>query len=104
MDMENHTMRTRIIGTAAVLAFALAAYPLMAQTKSSPPASQKQAPVSVEECATMWKGKDVGSDKTLSSKDATKYKAQLAAIDTNKDGKISEAEFMEACKSGVIKG
>ena len=31
------------------------------------------------------------------------YKADLVKIDTNKDGKISSAEFTSAMKSGVIK-
>jgi len=35
--------------------------------------------------------------------DVTPYKAVMDKVDTDKDGKISKAEFAAAAKAGVIK-
>ena len=50
-----------------------------------------------------FKAADKNANGSLDGAEVDAYKADLAKIDTDKDGKISSAEFAAASKSGVIK-
>jgi hypothetical protein len=50
-----------------------------------------------------FKAVDKNNNGSLEGAELDAYKADLAKIDTNKDGKISSAEFAAATKSGLIK-
>ena len=50
-----------------------------------------------------FKAADKDNNGVLDGAELTLYKADMAKIDTDKDGKISRAEFAAAVKSGVIK-
>ena len=58
---------------------------------------------SAQECATMWKAADANKDDSPTEQELEKFKAIMAKVDTNKDGKISESEFMAACQKGDLK-
>jgi Ca2+-binding EF-hand superfamily protein len=51
----------------------------------------------------MWKGADVNKDGSLSGQELERFKAIMTKLDKDKDGKISEAEFMAACQNGDLK-
>ncbi|MGA7324874.1 MAG: EF-hand domain-containing protein [Rhodomicrobium sp.] len=57
-------------------------------------------------CKAMWTKADADKNGSVEGSEAAKY---LAAIkksgknyDTNKDGKLSQDEFMKACRDGVF--
>lgn len=51
----------------------------------------------------MWKAADANNDGSLTAQELEKFKAITAKVDTDKDGKISQAEFMAACQKGDIR-
>ena len=51
----------------------------------------------------MWKAHDTNNDGVLSDKEVDVFKAIMATVDTNKDGKVSREEFMSACQKGIMK-
>jgi Ca2+-binding EF-hand superfamily protein len=63
--------------------------------------AQTAAP-SPQECAAMWKAADANKDGSLTGEELEKFKAIIAKIDVDKDGKVSEAEFMAACQKGIL--
>lgn len=52
---------------------------------------------------TRFKSADKNSNGVLDGAEVDGFKANMAKIDTDKDGKISRAEFAAALKGGVIK-
>ena len=63
--------------------------------------SQQPSPSAADEAK--FKAADKNGNGSLDGAELDAYKADLAKIDTDKDGKISMAEFSAASKSGVIK-
>jgi len=99
--------------TTATLAIGLA-LPAVAQTQTGPrhdPGldSPLAAGVGVtkqaqaQDCAGMWKRADVSNKGVLEGKELDKFRIVLNRVDTNKDGKISQSEFMTACQKGELK-
>lgn len=66
----------------------------------TPPATTTAVDPAVE---AKFKAVDKDSNGSLDGAEVTAYKADMAKIDTDKDGKISKAEFAAATKAGVIK-
>jgi Ca2+-binding EF-hand superfamily protein len=89
--MSKNALRVAPIGLAAVLV-------VMAWAGAS-----AQTATSAQECTKMWKAADANNDGSLTGKELEDYKAIMEKVDTNKDGKISEAEFMAACQKGELK-
>jgi Ca2+-binding EF-hand superfamily protein len=87
------TMMKVLTGT--LVALALVAGPALAQTTT--PATGEAA------VAAKFKTADKNGNGSLDGAELDAYKADLAKIDTDKDGKISLAEFSAASKSGVVK-
>lgn len=86
--------------TGALLALAIAAGPAMAQTTPTTPSTAPGADPAVE---AKFKAADKNGNGTLEGAEVDAYKANLAKIDTNKDGKVTRDEFAAASKAGVIK-
>ena len=82
--------------TGALLALSLVAGPALAQT--TPGTATGDAAVSAK-----FKAADKNGNGSLEGAELDTYKADLAKIDSDKDGKISMAEFSAASKSGVVK-
>lgn len=82
--------------TGTFVALALIAGPVVAQTATKP------APADAAVDAK-FKAADKNANGSLDGAELDAYKADLAKIDTDKDGKISRAEFASATKSGVVK-
>ena len=51
----------------------------------------------------MWSRADVNHKGVLDGKELDKFRGVLNTVDTNKDGKISQSEFMTACQKGELK-
>ena len=83
--------------TGVFLALALASGAALAQ--ATPP----KAPAADAAVDAKFKAADKNNNGALDGAELDTYKADLAKIDTNKDGKISSAEFASATKSGIIK-
>jgi EF hand len=89
--------------TAARLAIGLAV-PAGAQSvkdpgRESPLANKRRN----QDCASKWKRADVSNKGVLEGKELDKFRSVLNTVDTNKDGKISQSEFMTACQKGELK-
>ena len=80
--------------TGTVLAVAVASSAALAQT--TPPA----APTSAADAKV--KAGDKNCNGTLEGAEVDAFKANLAKIDANKDGKISRDEFAAASKAGTV--
>jgi Ca2+-binding EF-hand superfamily protein len=83
--------------TGTLVALALVAGPALAQT-TTPASATGEAAV-----AAKFKAADKNGNGVLDGAELDAYKANLAKIDTDKDGKISMAEFTAASKSGLVK-
>lgn len=81
-----------------VVALALASGAALAQT--TPPAAPASADAAV---ISKFKTADKNNNGSLDGAELDGYKANMAKIDTDKDGKISQAEFVAATKAGLIK-
>ena len=95
--------------TSAILALTVASGSAYAQTSAPAPAPTPapaaKAPAMTLDAATEAKFKAVDKDNSgsLEASESTAYKADMAKIDTDKDGKVSRAEFAVAVKGGIIK-
>jgi hypothetical protein len=99
----------RSLLTAAALVLGLAV-PAMAQ--HTPRDAGRESPLAAglggkqaqaQDCTGMWKRADVGNKGILDGKQLDKFRSVLNTVDTNKDGKISQTEFMTACQKGELK-
>ncbi len=91
-------MKHAVLATVIAVALAPAA---LAQTKTPAPATGTASMDSAAEAK--FKAADKNANGTLEGAEADAYKANMAKIDTDKDGKVSRAEFAAAARSGVIK-
>jgi hypothetical protein len=63
----------------------------------------KQTQAQAQDCAGMWNKADVNHKGILDGKELDRFRSVLNTVDTNKDGKISQSEFMTACQKGELK-
>jgi hypothetical protein len=58
------------------------------------------------DCKAMWTKADANKDGVIAGSEATQFLAAIKAsgktYDANNDGKLSQDEFMKACKDGVF--
>ena len=99
-------MKTLLIGTS--LALALVSGQALAETTPAPSktattAAQPATPAADASVEAKFKAADKNGSGALETTEAEAYKAVLAKVDTNKDGKISQDEFMAGSKAGLIK-
>lgn len=83
--------------TTTVVFVALASGTAFAQ--ATPPA----APAVDAAVVAKFKAADKNNNGSLENSELDAYKANMSKIDTDKDGKISQAEFVAATKAGLIK-
>ena len=87
----------------AALAIVLASGSAVAQTPT-PPASPPASTVTLDAATeAKFKAADKDNNGVLEGAEVDAYKADMAKIDSNKDGKISRDEFAVAAKDGLIK-
>ncbi len=89
----------------AVIASSVISGAAFAQTVApTAPAVKPAATPAIDPAADVkFKAVDKDSSGQIDGAELTIYKAEMAKIDTDKDGKISRAEFAAASKAGVIK-
>lgn len=85
--------------TGTLLALAIGSAAALAQTTTTPPAAT--APDAAADAK--FKAADKNGNGTLEGAEVEAFKANLARIDTNKDGKVTRDEFAAASKGGIIK-
>lgn len=93
-----------LVLTAATGAFAQTTAPKTPVT--TPAATPAAAPATTTADAATeakFKAADKSGKGFIQGGDLTPYKDVMSKVDTDKDGKISKAEFAAAVKSGVIK-
>lgn len=61
-----------------------------------------QTTTSPSDCADLWKQADKSSSGSLTQQQAFPFVSDFASVDTDKDKKISNAEFMKGCSSGHV--
>ena len=83
--------------TASALALALGSGAAFAQTTAP------QMPAADAAVDSKFKAADKNNNGSLDGAEVDAYKADMAKIDTDKDGKISKAEFASATKAGHVK-
>ena len=87
------------VATAIVLATGSAIAQTPAPT-TTPPAAAFKLDAATE---AKFKAVDKNNNGSLEGAEVDAYKADMSKIDTNKDNKVSPAEYDAAVKSGLIK-
>jgi hypothetical protein len=90
---------TIFVSTSAAMAGAGAPVPEGSQTP--PPSGRPSATLDDAACQEVWKIASPNGD-TLSKDKATPFVVNYEMVDTDKDGKISAAEFKAGCGKGWI--
>jgi hypothetical protein len=75
-----------------------------AQTGGAPGGKGTAAPkqVSQAECQQIWSKLDSSKSGMASQAQATPYVTDFKAADANSDGRLSQAEFQNACQTGLV--
>lgn len=99
-------MKRAILGSAAVLLFTAGlafAGPGSGETKqpADPPSGRPSAVLDEAKCTSVWSMTEREGD-TLSEGKAAPYIVNFKLVDADGDGKISEAEFKDGCKKGLV--
>jgi hypothetical protein len=90
---------TILLSTSAAMAGAGA--PVPEGSQNPPPSGRPSAPLDDAACQEVWKMASPNGD-TLSKDKATPFVVNYEMVDTDKDGKISAAEFTAGCGKGWI--
>ena len=99
-------MKIATVAALAVLlsagsAFAGAGAPVPEGSQKDPPSGRPGKVLSEAECTKAWETAGPDGD-TLSQDKATPYVLNFQMVDTDKDGKISAAEFKTGCGKGWV--
>lgn len=92
----------KILAT-SILAVVVASGAALAQTSTQKAPAAPPATVVDAASDAKFKAVDKNGSGIIEGAELTAYTADMAKIDTDKDGKISRLEFAAAVKSGVIK-
>jgi hypothetical protein len=109
VPVEVHAVSTkefdamRTIVSAAALAFALTGAALAQGTTSPGTGSTNGATkMSQADCTASWTQLDASKKGSVSKAQAQPMVTDFDAADTNKDGNLSQTEFMSACQKGLV--
>jgi len=96
-------MRTVILSTAVLLLGTGLAGPGAGQPRepADPPSGRPAAVLDQTQCAELWSTAGQQGD-ALSQGQAAPYIVNFGLVDADGDGQISEAEFQEGCKQGLV--
>jgi hypothetical protein len=86
---------------AAGSAYAGAVAPVPEKPEGGPPSGRPGAVLDEAKCKTVWSLTERQGD-TLSQDKAAPFIVNFQMVDTNNDGKITEDEFLEGCKKGLV--
>jgi hypothetical protein len=97
------TMLKTSAGTAALFVGLLLGGTAFAQTSTAPKSTTAPAmKMTQAECTALWGKLDTSNSGSVSQAQAQTYVKDFKAIDTNKDGKLSKAEFQSGCDKGQV--
>ena len=99
MKLATFTALALLFG--AGYAFAGAGAPVPEGSQSGEPSGRPSAVLDEGACQNVWKMASPNGD-TLADDKAVPYIVNFQMVDTNKDGKISAAEFKTGCSKGWI--
>ena len=91
--------------TSAIIALAVLSGTAYAQAPAPKAPNAPMAPSATVDPTVdaKFKAADKDGNGVLDGAELTAYKADMVKIDTDKDGKISKAEFSAAMSSGLVK-
>jgi hypothetical protein len=102
---SDRMFKSLTVGSTAVALGLLIGGSAFAQTSPSPAPSTGAAgatKMSQAECTTLWGKIDSSKAGNVSQAQAQPYISDFKAVDTNNDGKLSQAEFQAACGKGLV--
>ena len=86
---------------AAGPAFAGAGAPVPPKPEGGPPSGRPGPVLDEAKCKTVWSLTERQGD-TLSQDKAAPFIVNFQMVDTNNDGKVTQDEFLEGCKKGLV--
>jgi hypothetical protein len=89
-------------GSAALLIGLLMGGAAYAQTSTAPKSGAGAMKMTQAECQALWNRLDAAKAGNVSEAQAKPYVTDFKAIDANKDGKLSQAEFQSGCDKGQV--
>ena len=87
--------------SAAVLLAGLFAVPAMAQTTTAPKGAMK---ITQAECQSLWNRLDAAKSGSVAQAASQAHVTDFKSVDTNSDGKLTQAEFQAGCDKGLVQG
>jgi len=90
----------KIIASLVATAALAIAMPALAQTTTAPKSGTMK--MSQAECTAAWTKLDASKSGSVSQSQAQAVVTDFSAADTNKDGKLTQAEFKAACDKGLV--
>lgn len=82
-------------------AFAGAGAPVPKKTEGGPPSGRPGEILDDAKCDTVWKSVAKSSD-ALTSDEAGPVLVNFKDVDSDGDGKVTQAEFKDGCKKGIV--
>jgi hypothetical protein len=99
--MKVVTLATATLLMSASLAFAGAGAPVPPKAEGGPPSGRPTAVLDEAKCQSVWSLTQREGD-TLVEDNAAPFIVNFKLVDTNHDGKITEAEFKAGCQNGLV--
>jgi hypothetical protein len=99
--MKVTTIAALVLSLSTGYAFAGAGAPVPEGSQNPPSSGRPSAPLDDAACQDVWKMASPNGD-TLSKDKATPFVVNYEMVDTDKDGKVSQAEFQAGCSKGWI--
>src|SRR6476646_2530881 len=99
--MKAPTIAALVLVLSTGYAIAGAGAPVPEGSQNPPPSGRPSAALDDAACQEVWKMASPNGD-TLSKDKATPFVVNYEMVDTDKDGKISQAEFQAGCGKGWI--
>jgi hypothetical protein len=82
-------------------AYAGAGAPVPEKPEGGPPSGRPGAILDEAKCKSVWSLTERQGD-TLSQDKAAPFIVNFEMVDTDKDGKVNQDEFLEGCKKGLV--
>ena len=99
--MKTVTLAAATLLVSAGWAFAGAGAPVPPKTEGGPPSGRPTAVLDESKCQSVWSMTQREGD-TLAADQAAPFIVDFKLVDTNSDGKITEAEFKAGCQKGLV--
>lgn len=97
----NNLLATLIVVTLTCsTAFAGAGAPVPEKPEGGDPSGRPGQILDDAKCQDVWKG--IAKSGTLSAEEAAPVVANFEVVDANSDGKVSQDEFEEGCRMGMV--